>query len=302
MGPNCNVDTELHCNKKGSGGQLVSQFVQFLGDLVHTMLHSVLRHVQKLPVSKRELNLGRDFAKRIMTAHFETPGEADVWKTGFIHTKLDGHWIKINTDHIQINGGDAVHIVIENKAKILSAISNGTFDKPLHLVKDVCWVETLHIPDRDVNYVGKKDAKAKEILKDFHAQFKTDFYIPVDMSHCFDGEPIILNYTFKKDLSFEECWDGVRKLKKNENNFLFDERNLWRNYLAVTPGWVTIVHPPKSINEHFFVGGYDYDRVNLQGLGIFFNKEISLWSFSFFAQPDMKDFFIKKYKLTPYKV
>jgi len=52
-----------------------------------------------------------------------------------------------------------------------------------------------------------------------------------------------LNYTFDKNLSFEDHWNQIRIIKKNHNNFLFEKdeqgQPKWRQYLSTAKAWVT---------------------------------------------------------------
>ena len=67
------------------------------------------------------------------------------------------------------------------------------------------------------------------------------------MSHL-TGSPCLLFCFVDKKLSFEENWNHIRKIKKNENNFLFDKdeqgKPIWKRYTYWVKAWVSIMHNP----------------------------------------------------------
>jgi len=97
-----------------------------------------------------------------------------------------------------------------------------------------------------------------------------------------------LNYTFDKNLSFEDHWNQIRIIKKNHNNFLFEKdeqgQPKWRQYLSTAKAWVSMMNN-EGCEDSICSQAFDYDKESLQGLVVTLNQKDSRWTFSFFAEP-----------------
>ena len=161
--------------------------------------------------------------------------------------------------------------------------------------KDRFWMSKIYsLPDQQYQFIGRPAVNTKQIIKCFYGIWKGSFYIPIDLSHL-TGSPCLLNYTFDKNLSFEDHWNQIRIIKKNHNNFLFEKdeqgQPKWRQYLSTAKAWVTFGNN-QSYEHSICSQRFDYDKESLQGLGIVLNKNDSRWTFSFFAEPNMMAYFV----------
>lgn len=232
-------------------------------------------------------------ANAIQTAQYSPDlGDAANWRIAYNLVKIHDQWVKIVFDHFHCNGMDAMKYFQQHRHMIQTALQSAVFPEKLMLVDNHCWVEKSVLDG--VKYQGPADITAKAIICDFFQQYDDVFYIPVDMGHIFD-EPTLLNYSFNRKLTFDENWDEIRRIKKNENNCLFinDE---WKKHIKPQIGWVTI--KKLDISDPFVTAHYDYDQVHLQGLGVNLTDTASYWNFDFYGKPEMEQFFIEKYHLT----
>ena len=233
----------------------------------------------------------KSLAKAIQASQYEvSDDDANNWRITHTYGQLGSQWYKISFDHKFCNGLDTMKLFKESADKLLSDQHS---DKMI-LIENVCWAEKVEALD-GVWYQGSPHVKAQTIIKDFNEQFNDAFYIPIDMRHAF-GEPTLLNYTFNPKWTFQENWDMVRRIKKNEDNFLAVDEE-WKKYIVPQKGWVTCMQ--FDLDAAFTFAHYDYDRVSLQGLGVCITNQGSYWSFDFYAKPDLKQFFIETYQLTP---
>lgn len=231
-------------------------------------------------------------AKQIQKKLYEND-EAKKWSKTHIFgaNKSTGEWYKITFDHVVMNAFNAaIHF-----EKFLNRTNNSTVrtNSAIPTGLDIEKIDPLEIKDR---YIGDQNIRAKEIIKDFYdMQQYTDsnFYIPIDLTHL-SGEPCLLRYTFDTTKSFDQQWDQVRSIKKNENGYLTKNKR-WMQFTSPHPAWVSFMRLDTDLQ--FYFAEYDYDRKNLQGLGIIITNRASYWTFSFFANPETKKYFISKYNL-----
>ena len=234
----------------------------------------------------------REFASRIQKYQFEDES-ASPWKISHMifQASNSNQWIKINYDHSVYNGLDVGKVFLNNESSLL----NIPVHQQIRLLDGMC-AEGIDSCGDEI-FVGPPGLNAKDVIRDFNDTFGCiDFYVPIDMSHAFLA-PALMNYTFHDPSKFDENWKELCRIKKNENDYLLiDDR--WKDYLHTQLGWVAFMKfetdDAKIICQH-----YDYDLINLQGLGIVVTNAASYWTFSFFKNPSQKHYFIDKYCLTP---
>lgn len=233
-----------------------------------------------------------EIANQIQSLQYaDDEGDAAAWRISFIFCRIGnfGKWVKVNYDHMIYNGLDAATLFKKKMSELGDLVENfATEDKKL-------WIEAVDRPDEGV-FVGPPKINGKELMRDFNDSFNGVFYIPIDMSHAF-GAPALINYSFTDPSKFDEHWDDIRRIKKNENDYIMRE-DRWRNHLNPQPAWVTFLRV--DIDSPICFHSYSYDPENLQGLGVAATNNCSYWTFSFFANPSAKEYFINKYSLTPF--
>ena len=159
------------------------------------------------------------------------------WAFEKFYEKLPNNkgWIEIYFNHQKYNGVQMKEIYTKNyesiEAVVHDKINNETVDFTYNYDGDdiiLKFLKEIPIKIKKNLFYGKL-FKTKEIIKFFHMTLNQEFYIPIDMSHVFK-QTMLLRLKFSPLKSFEENWTGLVRIKKNENNFLF-ENDKWKEYL-----------------------------------------------------------------------
>lgn len=209
-------------------------------------------------------------------------------------------WVEVNFDHSLYNGLDVKNILMTNFNEILN---NLKIKKQESQEKECVYhfkgnelyfklMSDIPITTKKFMYEGKPFL-AKTMANYFFELMKEEFYIPIDMSHVFN-QKMLLRYIFIPDKSFEDNWAQVIKIKKNENNFLF-ENDKWKEYLKPHNSWFCVF---KGVNDiDLFYNHYTY-HPEIQGIGVIQADNKTCWTFTFLKKPEMIELFIKQFHLT----
>lgn len=226
----------------------------------------------------------------------------EKWAFDYVYLKLmeKKDWIQVYFNHKLYNGGEIIKICDENSTLIMhnlqhyidtsegeraSCFQLPNFEIETRLLKNAIGSNFM--------FHGKR-RNPKEIIEFFFNTSKDIFYIPIDMSHIFNQD-MILRYTFCPSKTFEENWNEVRRIKKNENNFLLENEN-WKNYLTPLFSWISVVSYHSNNYKPYF-NHYSYDPENIQGVSISMDQNNSHWTFSFLKYPELMHTFIEHFEL-----
>ena len=85
--------------------------------------------------------------------------------------------------------------------------------------------------------------KVRKIYKEIFRLFASNFFICIDLSHLFHGEPCILRISFYWDRDFDEQWDEMMTLKRSKDTVV----STWHQHLQAQERWAT--HLPQTCPE-----------------------------------------------------
>ena len=85
--------------------------------------------------------------------------------------------------------------------------------------------------------------KVREIYKEIFRLFASNFFMCIDVSHLFGGEPCILRISFYWERDFDEQWDEMITLKKSKGMVM----STWRQHLETQERWAS--HLPQTCPE-----------------------------------------------------
>ena len=75
----------------------------------------------------------------------------------------------------------------------------------------------------------------RQIYKEIFRLFASDFFMCIDLSHLFSGEPCMLRISYYWNRDFDEQWDEMIALKKSKDMVLCN----WRNHLRKQAKWAS---------------------------------------------------------------
>ena len=75
----------------------------------------------------------------------------------------------------------------------------------------------------------------RQIYKEIFQLFASDFFMCIDLSHLFHGEPCILRISFDWNRDFDEQWDEMIALKNSKDMVLCS----WKSHLQKQAKWAS---------------------------------------------------------------
>eukprot|EP00438_Fugacium_kawagutii_P008241 Skav226260 [mRNA] locus=scaffold2708:148774:149469:- [translate_table: standard] len=91
--------------------------------------------------------------------------------------------------------------------------------------------------------------QVREIYKEIFRLFASDFFLCIDVSHLFAGEPCILRISFYWSRDFDEQWDEMIALKKSRDMVMCS----WSQHLQKQRRWAS--HLPQLCPEFLPIYG-----------------------------------------------
>ena len=89
--------------------------------------------------------------------------------------------------------------------------------------------------------------KVREIYREIFRLFASDFFMCIDISHLFAGEPCMLRIFYQWNRDFDEQWDEMIALKKSKDMVLcswrlhLQKQAKWASHLPqVSPDWIPL--------------------------------------------------------------
>ena len=183
------------------------------------------------------------------TAQFTT--YADIINMLVMHRDGTCTLLNVTFDHTKLNGMDVCQILKKQSKEIMEVFFSETlcvyWQDPCHKHLTVHRMVSAQIPGV-VGLSSMQEAlgahifqgphpilTVREIYREIFQLFAADFFMCIDLSHLFAGEPCLLRISYYWDRDFDEQWDEMIKLKKSRDLVICS----WRRHLQKQELWAT---------------------------------------------------------------
>ena len=240
------------------------------------------------------------------TARFTT--YADIINLLVMHGDGTCTLLNVTFDHTKLNGMDVCQVLKKQSEEVMNVFFSETrncvyWQDPCHkhlLVHRK--VPSAHQIPKVVALSSMQEAlgahifqgphpilTVREIYREIFRLFAADFFMVIDLSHLFEGEPCLLRISYYWDRDFDEQWDEMIKLKKSRDLVICS----WRQHLQKQELWATNL--PQLCSEFLPLYGSGMDNAYpLESAQV-----TSLSAVAFSLSADQSDCFFTVYPAAP---
>ena len=175
--------------------------------------------------------------------------------------------LHVTFDHTKLNGTDVCRIFKEHSKEIMDAFFSqaacGYWQDQFH--KHVLVRRNTPIPHQIPRVVGLSSMQealgvhifqgpnpiltVREIYREIFRLFAADFFMCIDVSHLFAGEPLMLRISYYWNRDFDEQWNEMIALKKSRDMVICS----WRHHLQKQKLWAS--HLPQVCSDFLILYG-----------------------------------------------
>ena len=151
-------------------------------------------------------------------------------------------------DHTKFNGFQALQILQQRSSEIMDLFEAGspTWQAPNHKhlivrrkgpqVPRVLGLGSMQeVLSAHIFQGPRPPLTVREIYREIFKLFASDFFMCIDISHLFAGEPCMLRISYSWQRDFDEQWNEMIALKKSKDMVLCS----WRQHLQKQQKWVS---------------------------------------------------------------
>ena len=196
---------------------------------------------------QRSLQMDTCNLLHLLVRHGE--GECTILLATFEHSKLNGMQVMMLLRE-QINGIMESFFSAEANGRIMRLHKYVFLHKKGQLVPRTGLIPIQDVLCAHIFEASFPSMKVREIYKEIFRLFASNFFMCIDVSHLFGGEPCILRISFYWERDFDEQWDEMVTLKRSKGMVM----STWRQHLETQERWAS--HLPQTCPELLPIYGH----------------------------------------------